>query len=35
MELEKPLTELLEAGYEATFAISKGQKLVPDPNFKT
>lgn len=35
MELAKPLTELLETGYEATFASSKGQTPVPDPNFKT
>lgn len=32
MELAKPLTQLLESGYEVTFASPKGQKPVPDPN---
>ncbi|KAI7970817.1 hypothetical protein EIK77_007997 [Talaromyces pinophilus] len=32
MELAKPLTHLLESGYEVTFASPKGQKPVPDPN---
>lgn len=32
MELAKPLTQLLEAGYEVTFSSPKGQKPQPDPN---
>lgn len=31
MELAKPLKQLLEAGFEVTFASPKGQKPLPDP----
>ncbi|KAG9526443.1 ThiJ/PfpI family protein [Aureobasidium sp. EXF-12298] len=32
MELAKPLSKLLEAGYEVTFATPEGKEPVPDPN---
>ncbi|OKL62221.1 hypothetical protein UA08_02232 [Talaromyces atroroseus] len=32
MELAKPLSQILEAGYEVTFASPNGQRPVPDPN---
>ena len=35
MELAKPLTALLEAGYEVTFASPKGNSPTPDPNSET
>lgn len=35
MELAKPLSALLTAGYEVTFASPKGQTPKPDPNSET
>lgn len=32
MELAKPLSKLLDAGYEVTFATPEGKEPVPDPN---
>jgi len=31
MELAKPLSALLDAGYEVTFATPEGREPVPDP----
>lgn len=35
MELAKPLSKLLEAGYEVTFASPEGKTPQPDPNSET